>query len=150
MKKFSFSLEKVLAVRELRKLIAEEKLAAALNDMHRTETALNEARAVERTNEARLRQQLAGNLDLQEVNILLNFRKAVDHEIIKRKEELTQKQSLAQRVQEEVIARNQDMKVLHRLREKQKLRYKKRYRWEHSKQMDQIGALYFNREETRR
>lgn len=150
MKKFSFSLEKVLAVRELRKLIAEENLAVLLNDMYLAEKALDMSKILARDNETRLRNQLVGNLDLCEINTLLNFREAVNGQIIKRKEELTQKRSLVQEAQQEVIVRNQDMKVIHRLKEKQKSRYMKRYWWEHSKQMDQIGALYFNREEMRR
>lgn len=47
MKKFAFPLDKVLEVRELRRLIAEEKLGALLKEMYLIEQALDMAKQKE-------------------------------------------------------------------------------------------------------
>ncbi|HHY11847.1 MAG TPA: hypothetical protein GX529_04375 [Firmicutes bacterium] len=150
MRKFRFPLEKVLTVRELRKLIAEEKLGVLLKDMYRVEKALENARAVVVDNQTHLREQLSGYLDLDTVQDLLNFRTAAGMEVTKTEAELSRKDSQVKQAQEEVVARNQEMKALQRLKQKQVSHYKVLYWWEHSKQMDRMGALYFNREEGRR
>ncbi|HHX10837.1 MAG TPA: hypothetical protein GX729_05685 [Firmicutes bacterium] len=150
MRKFRFPLEKVLEVRELRKLIAEEKLALLLGEMYEIEKALEDTRAVAAGNQMYLRQHLSGRLNLARVQDALMFRTAIDIKITEIEDALSRKAVEVRQAQQEVVERNQEMKALQGLKEKQLANYKAMYWWEHSKQMDEIGTMRFNRETERR
>lgn len=151
MRKFRFPLEKVLEVRELRKLIAEEKLACLLGEMYKIEKDLENTRAVAAGNQVYLREQISGCLDLGKVQDALVFRTEVNNQISQIEDALSKKTVEVRQAQQEVITRNQEMKALQRLKEKQLANYKALYWWEHSKQMDELATMRFNnRDEVRR
>ncbi|NLC14985.1 MAG: flagellar export protein FliJ [Firmicutes bacterium] len=150
MRKFRFPLEKVLTVRELRKLIAEEKLAAFLGEMYRIQKDLDDAMETAAGNREYLRRHLSGHLDLTKVQDALVFRAAIDRDITQVQDALARKTAEVRQAQQEVVARNQEMKALQRLKEKQLAGYRAMYWWEHSKQMDELGTMRFIRDEIRR
>ena len=119
MRKFRFPLEKVLEVRELRKLIAEEKLAALLGEMYRIEKALEDTRAMAARNQGYLRHHISGRLDLDKVQDALVFRTAINMQINEIEDALSRKTAEVRQAQQEVVLRHQEMKTLQRLKEKQ-------------------------------
>lgn len=147
MRKFRFPLEKVLEVRELRKLIAEEKLAALLGEMYRIEKALEDTRAIAARNQGYLRHHISGHLDLDKVQDALVFRTAINMQINEIEDALSRKTAEVRQAQQEVVLRHQEMKTLQRLKEKQLANYKQMYWWEHSKQLDEIATMRFAREQ---
>jgi flagellar FliJ protein len=147
LRKFRFPLEKVLEVRELRKLIAEEKLAALLGEMYRIEKALEDTRAIAARNQGYLRHHISGRLDLDKVQDALVFRTAINMQINEIEDALSRKTAEVRQAQQEVVLRHQEMKTLQRLKEKQLANYKQMYWWEHSKQLDEIATMRFAREQ---
>lgn len=147
MRKFRFPLEKVLEVRELRKLIAEEKLAALLGEMYRIEKALEDTRAIAARNQGYLRHHISGRLDLDKVQDALVFRTAINMQINESEDALSRKTAEVRQAQQEVVLRHQEMKTLQQLKEKQLANYKQMYWWEHSKQLDEIATMRFAREQ---
>lgn len=147
MRKFRFPLEKVLEVRELRKLIAEEKLAALLGEMYRIEKALEDTRAIAARNQGYLRHHISGRLDLDKVQDALVFRTAINMQINEIEDALSRKTAEVRQAQQEVVLRHQEMKTLQRLKEKQLANHKQMYWWEHSKQLDEIATMRFAREQ---
>lgn len=150
MRKFRFPLERVLEVRELRKLIAEEKLAARLGEMYRIQKDLDDARAAADSNQDYLRKQLSGRLELGKVRYAIAYRSELDGRLARVADALSRKKAEVRRAQDEVIARNKEMKVLQRLKETQLAGYKAMYWWEYGKQLDELGTIRFIRDEARR
>ncbi len=147
MKKFVFPLEKVLAVREMRKLIAEEKLGGLLREIYVIKNALSLAESARLENQANLRMHLSGSVNLRQVKTLLRYGNAISEDISSRKEELVHQESMVRKAQEEVLARTQEKRALERLKEKQISHHRAMYWWEQGKQLDEIGTMYFNRSE---
>ncbi len=145
MKQFVFPLQKVLAVREIKRLIAEERLGGLLREMRVIKDALRIAESARLNNQASLRTHLSGSVDLRQVKALLDYGNAVSEDISSRKEELVHQESMVRKAQEEVLARTQEERALERLKEKQISRHKAMYWWEQGKQLDEIGTMYFNR-----
>lgn len=150
LKRFRFPLETALTVRELRKLMAEEKLGALVREMHQIEKTLEDIRVTAFENQAHLRRRLWGRLDRDKVRDHLRFQKALDKDAMVFEERFSNKACEVGQAQGEVILRNQEMKALERLKERRLCDYKTSYWWEHSKQMDQISAVYFGRDKVRR
>ena len=147
LKKFVFPLEKVLAVREMKRLIAEEKLGGLLREMHVVKDALSIAESARLDNQASLRIHLLKSVDLGQVKALLVYGNAISEDISNRKEELVYQESMVRKAQEEVLARTQEKRALERLKEKQISLHRSMYWWEQGKQLDEIGTMYFNRSE---
>lgn len=130
--------------------MAEEKLGALLREMYQIEKDLSDIQAVAAQNQGRLRRRLSGWLDLDAVQDHLKFQKALDRDATKIEGNLAEKAREVGQAQKEVVYRNQEMKALKRLKEKQLSDYKTLYWWEDGKRMDQIGAIYFAKDEVRR
>ncbi|HHY16935.1 MAG TPA: hypothetical protein GX524_02560 [Firmicutes bacterium] len=145
MRNFKFRLERVLAVRDLNKFVAEEKLGRLLRDMYLIRNDLNMATAAGLENCASLRKEVSGQIDLPRIKALLRYGAVVDKYISVKKEELAQKERSVRKAQEEVLARTQEKRALERLKERQISRYRALYWWEQSKQLDEIGSVYFGR-----
>ncbi len=143
-------MERVLAVRELRKLIAEQKLGAVLRDMSQIECTLEESQLAALENQTLLRHLMFGTLDVDIIRDSLNLRKSMMEDIAEIEKQLAQIQIEVRHAQREVIKKNQKLKTLSKLKQKQKQNYQKAYWWEHSKQMDQIGVQHFNKKKERR
>lgn len=148
MKKFAFPLDKVLEVRELRRLIAEEKLGALLKEMYLIEQALDMAKQKELENKRVLMAQLdeqKGGVDLYQIKATLAYGAAIDEDIRELEKKLDDHMVLVREAQEEVIAKTKDKKALEQLKEKHLAEYMDMYWWERSKELDEIGTMYFTR-----
>jgi len=145
LKKFAFPLEKVLEVRELRRLIAEERLAVLLNEMRAIEHSLEVTKKLEVQNRHALVALAKGGIDPFQIKAVLNYGAALNEDIEKTKEQLARHAVLVREAQEEAILRTREKKALEQLKEKHLSQYMDEYWWEQSKELDEIGSRYFKR-----
>ncbi len=145
MRKFAFPLEKVLEVRELKRLIAEERLGALLNEMYAIEHALEVIEERETKNRDDLLALVKQGFDSFQMKAILNYGAALNEDIRTTKEQLARQTLLVREAQEEAISRTTEKKALEQLKEKHRSQYMKAYWWEQNKELDEIGSRYYQR-----
>ena len=149
MKRFSFPLEKVLEVREIKKLLAEEKLGLALREKSRAEASLSSALKVRAKTMDDWRRALTGRLDPVLVRDIFRYGEVVEEEVRQRREQLKQRDLEVQVARKEVLERTQEEKALRKYRQKKLSEYRAWYWWEQGKILDEIGTDRFTRRERR-
>lgn len=149
MKKFVFGLVRVLEVRELKKLLAEEQLGARLRDERAARQLLASSEEKREALFSEFRRKASGRLDPADLKRLVMYRESVEDEIFRRKGELKRKEALTESAREEAVLRTQEQRALERHRENQLRQYKARYWWEQGKELDEIGSERFGRNERR-
>ncbi|MBE3518697.1 MAG: flagellar FliJ family protein [Firmicutes bacterium] len=141
MKRFSFNLQKVADVRELRRRIAEEKLGLALGEKVRAEGELR--RAI--SEEERVRKEIAGMtrgiVDTVLVTCAFRYRTRAEEELGRCRELVRQAEARLEAAREEALKRITEHEVMLRLRKRRFEAYMDAYWWEYSKTLDEIGLL---------
>lgn len=145
MRKFAFPLEKVLEVREIKRLISEEKLGALLNEMYAIEHALELIEQRETQNRHDLLALAKQGFDSFQMKAILNYGAALNEDIRRTKEQLAKQTLLVREAQEEAILRTREKKALEQVKEKHRSQYMESYWWEQNKELDEIGSRYHQR-----
>ncbi len=145
MRKFAFPLEKVLEVRELKRLIAEERLGALLNEMYAIEHALELIEQRETQNRHDLLALAKQGFDSFQMKAILNYGAVLNEDIRRTKEQLAKQTLLVREAQEEAILRTREKKALEQVKEKHRSQYMESYWWEQNKELDEIGSRYYQR-----
>lgn len=150
MRKFAFRLQSVLEVREIRKLLAEEKLGVCLKSEREARALLDHAQATEKQAFEQLEGCLQGTIDPFTVKSSRAHLEVARENTVQRAQDLEKVTVLVDRAREELVARTREHKVLVNLKEKRLREYRNNYWWEQSKLMDEIGTARFNRQNERR
>lgn len=141
MKKFSFELQKVLEFRDFEKKQAEGELAKALA----VETEINNNLAQIAQQYAALKQQMKGNLNIEDVMSQSQYNNLLDYQ----KEELLKQLAEAKLVSEQkrkVLAEcMKKTTALEKLREKQLEDWKVAADYEEAEFIDELGTTRNNR-----
>lgn len=149
LKRFAFPLEKALEIRQLRKLLAEEKLGEAEAEEGRVRDRLSRAVGEQGKCFGRLREAMSGQVDPGEMRQLLRYRTSVEDEILRQTGDLVRKQALTKEAMDVVVVRTQEERTLEKHRENRLHDYMARFWWEEAKQMDEVGSQRFTRTKER-
>ncbi len=145
MKRFTYPLEKALEIRELKKLLAEEKLGEARREEARTRERLSEAADMRDRCFEDIRASVSGRVDPGAVKHLLKFESSIEDEIWRQKTDLVTREGQTRQATSVVVARTQEERTLLIHREDRLAEYKSLYWWEQGKELDEIGAVRFIR-----
>lgn len=145
MKRFQFPLEKALEIRELRKLLAEEKLGEARREESRTRRRLEEARGMRERCFEEIRGSLGGRVDPGEMKHLFQFEASIEDEIWRQKIDLVKREAATKGATEVVVKRTQEERTLEKHRENRLAEYLSLYWWEQGKALDEMGSQRFIR-----
>lgn len=149
MKKFVFGLGRVLEIRELRRVLAEEQLGERLVDERRAKEQLLSSLQKREELFSEFREEISGEIQARNLGHLAMYRESVEDEIFRREGELRRKEDLTDSARKEAVLRTQEQKALEKHRENQVKEYKARYWWQQGKELDEIGADRFGRSERR-
>jgi flagellar export protein FliJ len=149
MRKFVFSLERVLEIRELKKLLAEERLGQSLRDERNAKARLVSSEEKRQDLFVEMRQKMVGSIDPTDLTRLFTYREAVEDEIFRRQGELVRKESLTDSARQEAVLRTQEQKALEKYRDNHWKEYMTRYWWQQGKELDYVGSTRFARSERR-
>ena len=152
MKRFVFDLQRVLEVRELNKLLAEERLGQRLRDERNAKDLLTSSEEKRDDLFREIRLKVVGVIKPSDLRRLAMYRETIEDEIFRRQGELVRKEALTESAREEAVLRTQEQKALERHRDNQVKEYRARYWWQQGKELDDIGSTRFlmKRTEVRR
>ncbi|MGE5578694.1 MAG: flagellar export protein FliJ [Bacillota bacterium] len=145
MKRFVFPLEKALEIREIRKLLAEEKLGEAQREESRTRQRLAAAEGMREECFDGIRASLGGRVDPAEMRHLMKLRTSIEDEIWREKMDLVKRESATREATEVVVKRTQEEQTLVQHRENQLEEYMALYWWEQGKALDEMGSQRYSR-----
>ncbi len=145
MKRFVFPLEKALEIREIRKLLAEEKLGEAQREESRTRQRLATAEGMREQCFDGIRASLGGRVDPVEMRYLMQLRTSIEDEIWRQKTDLVKKEAATKEATETVVKRTQEERTLVQHRENRLEEYMALYWWEQGKALDEMGSQRFLR-----
>lgn len=145
MKRFTYPLEKALEIRELKKLLAEERLGKAQHEEARTRERLSEAVDMRDRCFEDIRASVSGKVDPGEVKQLFKFESSVEDEIWRQKTDLVKRESQTRQATSVVVARTQEERTLLIHRDDRLAAYKALYWWEQGKELDELGSARFIR-----
>ncbi|MGI6632117.1 MAG: flagellar FliJ family protein [Bacillota bacterium] len=149
MKKFEFPLEKALEVRQIKRLLAEEKLGEALRNESLVKSRLDAAYE-ERESACRdLRKAMSGALDCNTMKHLVRYEESVEDEIFRQRADLRVKRDLTAKARNVAVARTREEKALVRHKENKLREYKAAFWWEQTKVLDEMGTDRFMRAKAR-
>lgn len=147
MKRFSFNLQKVADVREIRRRVAEEKLGLALGEKIRAECELGRALSAEE----RVRKEIAGMtrgiVDTVLVIYAFRYRSRAEEDVVRCRNLVEQAEAKLESAREEALKRITEHEVMVRLRKRRFEGYMDAYWWEYSKTLDEAGLLRHVRRE---
>ncbi len=149
MKKFEFPLERVLEVRRVRRMLAEEKLGEAQREESVVKSRLDAAFEARDSAQRELRSALSGRLDQGRLRRMLRYGDAVENEIFRQRANLKTKREITNKAREAAVLRTQEERALERHKERKLSEYIDAFWWEQAKQMDDIGAERFLRSKER-
>lgn len=141
MKKFSFNLQKVADVRELRRRMAEEKLGLALGEKVRVEGELGLAISEEERACKAIACMTRGIMDTVLVLYAFRYRSRAEEDVLRCRELVRQAEARLKSAREEALERINEHEVMLRLRKRRFEGYMDAYWWEYSKTLDEIGLL---------
>lgn len=147
MKRFSFNLQKVADVRELKRRIAEEKLGLALGEKIRAERELGRAAAAEERAGKEIAGMTQGIVDTVLVVYALRYRSRAEEDVARCRKLVEQAEAKLQAAREEALKRITEHEVMVKLRKRRFEGYMDAYWWEYSKTLDEIGLLRHVRRE---
>lgn len=149
MKRFAFPLEKALEIRQLRKMLAEEKLGEAQTEEGRVGDRLTRAVGEQDKCFGQMREAMAGPVDAGEMQHLLRYKTSVEDEIVRQKSDLVKKRALTKEAMDVVVVRTQEERTLEKHRENRLQDYMAHFWWEEAKKMDEVGSQRFTRAKER-
>lgn len=144
MRRFRFDLQRVLDIRELRKLLAEENLGRCLREEKQAQSRLDQAYTLQRDVWDRQRAEAEGRLEPWTLKALLRYRTFVEEEIGCLEGELQGKKELTGQARSRAIACAREVESLSKLKDRRKKEYRDFYWWQQGKVLDEIAALWFN------
>ncbi len=145
MRKFTYSLERVLEIRDVKRLLARETFGRDLQNEHNARKNLDKSLNRRDDLHEALRKASEGSLDTGNIRHLLMCRQWVEDEIYLGEGELGKMQAILQNSREKVLMRTREHRVLETLKEKALKDYMERYWWEQAKQTDESGTARFLR-----
>lgn len=140
MKRFAFPLEKALEIRQIKKLLAEEKLGEAQREESRTRLRLDEANGLRDQCFEDLRALMGGRVDPGEMRHLLRYESSIEDEIWRQKTDLVKREGVTEEARDVVVARTQEERTLEKHKENRLAEYQSLYWWEQGKALDEIGS----------
>jgi len=149
LKKFEFPLERVLEIRRLKKLLAEEKLGEAQRNENAAKSRLDAARKAREEAVMEMREALSGRLDSRSLKHMVRFGESIDSEIYRHTVDLRAKREITRKAREIAILRTQEEKALERHRENKLREYMDAFWWQQAKILDEIGAERYLRAKER-
>jgi len=149
LRKFEFPLERVLEIRRLHKMLAEEKLGEAQRNENAVKSRLNAAREAREEAAREMRSALSGRLDSQLMKSMMRFSESIDNEIFRHTTDLKAKSEITRKAREVAIRRTQEERALEKHRENKLREYMEAFWWEQAKALDEIGADRFLRAKER-
>ena len=117
MKRFEFPLERVLEIRRIRKLLAEEKLGEAQRNENAVESRLDAACEAREEAAREVRSALSGRLDSRLMKRMMRFRQSIENEIFRHSTDLKAKREVTEKAREIVLLRTQEERALEKVRE---------------------------------
>lgn len=149
MKRFEFPLEKALEIRQIKRLLAEEKLGEALRNEGRTKSRLDAAKR-ERESACRdLLGAMSGALDTGAMKRMVRYEESVEDEVFRQKADLKAKREATALARETALARTREERALEKHKENKLREYKAVFWWEQGKVLDEMGSERFNRSKER-
>jgi len=148
-KRFRFTLEKVLTVKEIRRRLAEEGFLRSVVERRKAEEHLSQAEGTCLRAQEDLRETLQGPVNPLTVKSLLAFRDYAAEVRAERKKMLEEKDQVVQVKRGELLTRTREKRALEKYKKKKLDDYRTQYFWEQGKVLDEIGTLRFAREERR-
>lgn len=150
MKRFSFNLQRVADVREIRRRIAEERLGLAAAERVVAERELEEAQLQASRAQQQVGEMICGIIDTERLKFVLAYeRKAREAETEKR-DLLEKADAKLEAARSEAIRRISDHEVMLRLRQRLFRSYVDDYWWEQGKVLDEVGVMRHRRQRPRR
>lgn len=147
MKRFAFPLEKALEIRQLRELLAEEKLGQVQREENRTRARLNTAFRTRDQCFEEIREALGGRVEPGEMRQLLRYETSVEDEIVRQKTDLTKREAATREARDVAVVRTQEERALEKHRENRFREYRALFWWEEGKVLDEVGSHRFIRKE---
>lgn len=139
MRRFRFDLQRVLDIRELRKLLAEENLGRCLRAERQAESKLDQACTLQRDLWDRQRAMATGRIEPWNLKALLRYRTFVEEEIGCLEGELQRKKELTGEARSRAIACATEQESLAKLKDRRKKEYQDLYWWQQGKVLDEIA-----------
>jgi flagellar export protein FliJ len=149
LKRFEFPLERVLEIRRIRKLLAEEKLGEAQRNENAVESRLDAACEAREEAAREVRSALSGRLDSRLMKRMMRFRQSIENEIFRHSTDLKAKREVTEKAREIVLLRTQEERALEKVRENKLREYMDAYWWQQAKTLDEIGAERYLRAKER-
>lgn len=147
MKKFHFSLDKVLSVREIRKSLSEEEFLLANGEREKALDRLNEAIQLHGRARGEVTGSLSGEIDPRLVRDRILFERWALSETLRKKDDLSRAEEVVRTKRMELLVRTRDHKVLENLKRRRFKEYREAYFWQEGKTLDEIAVLGFVRRE---
>ncbi len=145
MKRFSFPLEKALEIRQLKKLLAEEKLGEAERDENSTRGRLQAAHGMRDECFEAMRSSMQGKVDPGEMQRLYKYESSIEDEIWRQKTDLRKREAVTKAARDVAVVRTQEERTLEKHRENRLREYQALYWWEQGKNLDEVGSQRFTR-----
>jgi flagellar biosynthesis chaperone FliJ len=130
LKRFLFPLEKAMEVRQIRKLLAEEKLGEAQREESRTRERLQEAKEVRDRCFDDIRASMGGRVNPGEMRHLFLYESSIEDEIWRQKTDLAKREEVTREATDVVVQRTQEERTLEKHRENRLSEYQALYWWE--------------------
>lgn len=149
MRRFEFPLEKVLEVRQIKRLVAEEKLAEALREEDRARDSLEAVLDEQEAANEKFRSFLLGTLDPVRLRSMVRYGESLEKEIFRTKADLREKEEITGAARFEAIDRTKDEEALIIHKEEMYREHKAAFWWEQGKALDEIGSQRYLRAKAR-
>lgn len=145
MKRFYFSLEKVLEIRNIRRVMAEDDLGRAARQFQMSQALLKDSQQAMAKNLSDTKQVLSGVLDLCLVRDFMVYRYELKEQIKKRSEDAKNCEKQVNRARNELVERMRESKALQNLKDRQYRQYKIVYWKEQGKILDEMASVRYYR-----
>ncbi len=149
MKRFRYPLQRLLEVRNLRKLQAEVDFGQALHYQAEAETELAKTYEKRSALHSHLRGNLVGTLDNAGLSRLQGYRQWVNDEAWRWEQEFQRRRARADEKRNEMLEKSRDNQALENHKDNSQKLYLRQYQWEQGKQLDEAGVLRFRSHERR-
>jgi len=141
MKRFSFNLQKLMDIREIRRHLAEEKLGQALGEKVRAEEELGRAVSEEEQAGKVMAGMTRGAVNIALVQHALRYKTSTEEEVARCRKVVKQAEDKFESARAEAFERINEHEVILRLRKRKFEGYLDAYWWEYSKTLDEVGLL---------
>lgn len=141
MRKFSFNLQRVTDVRELRRRLAEERLGLAVAERVRAEKALEEAVSEERRVRREIGDMTRGVVNTAHLGFVLAYRTRAEEEVAERQNGLEDAEARLETARREALLRINDHEVMLKLKKRRFMSYLDDYWWDQGKTLDEVGLV---------